>query len=300
MDKRFKTTAERTPKNQPLIHEKHSPGALYIVATPIGNLEDITFRAARILAEVDFIAAEDTRHSRHLLDHLHLSKPMIALHEHNEEKHGEQLLSYIQQGKSVALITDAGTPLVSDPGYFLVRKAHELALRVVPIPGCCSIIAALSVAGLATDRFLFEGFLPAKSGPRLERLRQFTTETRTLIFLESPHRILDSLQDLASLFEPTRQLVIARELTKKFEEILRGSIQELQLHFSQDPPLGEMVLLLAGTTQTVSAEPTDHLLKTLLEELPLKQAVQLAVRISGERKNTLYEKALKYNLRTRV
>lgn len=269
-------------------------GTLYIVATPIGNLGDMTSRAVEILRTVDCIAAEDTRHSASLLQHYSINKPMLALHEHNERERTEQLCQRLLNGESIALISDAGTPLICDPGYVLVRGVRQLNIKVVPVPGPCAAITALCAAGLPTDRFIFEGFLPAKSKQRTERLSVLLPETRTLIFYEAPHRILDCLQDMQQIWGPDRELVIARELTKMFETIRAGTCAELIAWVSHDSnqERGELVIIAAGNPVAEEVIPAEHILKMLLEELPLKTAVELAAKISGHKKNELYKKAL--------
>lgn len=271
--------------------------ALYIVATPIGNLGDLSPRAIDVLQQVAVIAAEDTRHSQVLLKHFGIATPCMALHEHNEEQASAKLIARLQRGDSVALISDAGTPLISDPGYRLVRAAQQAACRVIAVPGPSALIAALSVSGLPSDRFIFEGFLPARSAARHKRLQQLHSETRTLIFYESPHRILDTLADMAACLGGERPAVLARELTKRFETILAddlgGLIQRLQADPQQQK--GEMVILLQGAAeqpQTDDAELT-RLLSILLTELPVKQAVSLAVQISERKKNEVYALAVK-------
>lgn len=269
---------------------------LYIVATPIGNLQDITLRAIEVLKTVDCIAAEDTRHSLPLLRHFGISTPVLALHEHNERERAAQLLQRLQSGESIALISDAGTPLINDPGYFLVREARALGIRVVPIPGACAVIAALCASGLPTDRFTYEGFLPAKSKARLDKLKLLQAETRTMVFYESPHRILELLQAMLEVFGAARQVVIARELTKTFETIRLGPLAELCEWVESDAnqQRGEIVVLVAGAPESVQSESfsAQHVLSVLLEDLPTKQAVDLAVKITGEKKNALYELAL--------
>jgi len=272
-------------------------GALYIVATPIGHLEDITLRARQILSAVDRIAAEDTRHSLHLLKHLGIEKPVVSLHEHNEKEKALKLLEPLQQGASLALISDAGTPLISDPGYHLVRLAHEQDIKVVPIPGACALIVALCASGLATDKFVFEGFLSAKPTSRHKQLENLIKETRTLIFFEAPHRVLATLETMRVIFGDQRQATLARELTKTFETIRHATLRELWEWVSNHPmqQRGEFVILLAGASKpvqdTLSAE-TQRILKRLLAELPLKQATRLAADITGIPKGLLYEEAL--------
>jgi 16S rRNA (cytidine1402-2'-O)-methyltransferase len=273
-------------------------GTLYVVATPIGNLRDMSSRAIEILKSVNCIAAEDTRHSAPLLQHFAISTPVISLHEHNERERSAKLLEQLQRGESIALISDAGTPLISDPGYFLVNEVRRLGMKVVPIPGACAVIAALSVSGLPTDRFSFEGFLPAKSKHRLDKLQALQQEERTMVFYEAPHRILECLQDMQKIFGAERQAVIARELTKLYETIYGATLAELIEWVSNDAnqQRGEIVLMIEGVQTKVEREEAisvDVLLKILLDELPLKQAVELAAKISGKRKNELYQQALK-------
>jgi len=272
-------------------------GSLYVVATPIGNLQDMSPRAIDTLKSVDYIAAEDTRHSAVLLQHFLIQTPMIALHEHNERERAVKLLDYLKEGKSIALISDAGTPLINDPGFFLVREARKMGIRIVPIPGPSALIAALSVSGLPTDTFCYEGFLPAKSKSRLQQLQLLQYEKRTMIFYEAPHRVLESLQDMLQIWGPEREVVIARELTKMYETVYSTTLAELIEWVKKDEnqQRGEIVLMVKGAEITPTEEsgiPTDHLLKILLAELPLKQAVELAAKISNKRKNDLYQRAL--------
>ncbi|ABA21609.1 Protein of unknown function UPF0011 [Trichormus variabilis ATCC 29413] len=240
------------------------PGALYIVGTPIGNLEDITFRAVRILQNVDLIAAEDTRHTGKLLQHLQVKTPQVSYHEHNRSSRIPELLEHLHSGKAIALVSDAGMPGISDPGYELVKACVEVAIPVVPIPGASAAITALSAAGLPTDKFVFEGFLPAKGQQRREHLEALQTESRTLIFYESPHRLRETLQDLAEVWGSDRQIVLARELTKLYEEFWRGSIEEAIAHYQQKEPQGEYTLLVAGNPPS----------QTLLTEEQLKAELQ--------------------------
>jgi len=223
------------------------PGTLYLVSTPIGNLEDITFRALRMLQEADLIAAEDTRRTRRLLDHYDISRPLISYHDHNKQHRSIRLLEALQEGKSVALVTDAGTPGISDPAFFLVRMAIGHDVPVVPIPGPTSPIAALIVSGLPPDRFVFEGFLPVKAGKRRARLRELAGEDRTIVLFESPHRLIRTLHEIQDSLGD-RQAAVARELTKKFEEISRGPVSQLIATYSERKPKGEMVIVLAGRT----------------------------------------------------
>jgi len=272
-------------------------GTLYVVATPIGNLEDMTPRAIRILSEVDLIAAEDTRHSGKLLKHFGIEAKTEALHEHNERSQVPRLIDILQAGKSIAFITDAGTPLVSDPGFHLVRSARQAGLTVIPVPGACAAIAALSAAGLPSDRFVFEGFPPAKSAARRAVFEKLREEARTLIFYESPHRILESLKEMTEIFGPGREAVLARELTKQFETVRSGTLTELSEWVNRDPhqQLGEFVILIHGVPRAEREavdEDAERVLRILLEELPVSQAAALAAKITGLKKNRLYEYAL--------
>lgn len=221
---------------------------LYIVATPIGNLEDITLRALRILTHVEMIAAEDTRHTRKLLTHHGISRPLMSYHDHNKVHQAARILALLQEGQSVALVTDAGTPGIADPAYYLLQVLLPHAIPIVPIPGPTAAIAALSVAGLPTDRFVFEGFLPVKSGRRRQRLEALRDEPRTIVLYESPHRLLKLLQELVEHLGEERRLVIARELTKRFEEVLRGTTASLLQTFQGRSIRGEFTLIIAGRT----------------------------------------------------
>lgn len=268
-----------------------------MVATPIGNLQDITLRALEILKSVDTIAAEDTRHSATLLGHFGIQAKLTALHEHNERSAGEKLVAQLQAGKSVALISDAGTPAISDPGAILVNMALAAGIKVVPIPGANAAIAALSAAGLLMPRFLFIGFLPAKSAHRRQVLESLADVPVTLVFYEAPHRVLESVADLATVLGGERQVTLARELTKTFESIHQCPLGEATAWLQADPnrQRGEFVLLVEGAPasddQAISPE-AQRTLELLLAELPLKQAVKLATDITGIKKNTLYELAL--------
>lgn len=274
-------------------------GVLYIVATPIGHLDDFSPRAQRILQQVDLIAAEDTRHSSRLLSHFGITTPMVSYHEHNESQRTEQLLAKLQQGQSIALISDAGTPLISDPGFVVVRNARKAGFQVSPIPGPSAIMSALSVAGLPTDRFWFEGFLPAKTSQRKQRINELAQLQATWVVYESTHRIIDCLEDMQQVLQNETQVVIARELTKRFETVLSGSASEL-LERLQDEPIqqkGEFVVLVEGKVESAHTEneiPADvlHILQTLQTELPVKQAASLTAKISGLKKNLLYKVAL--------
>jgi 16S rRNA (cytidine1402-2'-O)-methyltransferase len=272
-------------------------GTLYVVATPIGNLEDMSPRARRTLSEADLIAAEDTRHSGRLLRHFGIGTKTEAIHEHNERSQVPRLVEILKGGKSIAFITDAGTPLVSDPGFHLVRAARQAGIRVVPVPGACAAIAALSAAGLPSDRFVFEGFPPAKSAARRAVFEKLREESRTLIFYESPHRILESMKDMSEVFGPGREAVLARELTKQFETVRAGGLEELREWAGRDADqqLGEFVILIHGVPRSereVVDEEAGRVLKILLDELPVSQAAALAARITGLKKNKLYEYAL--------
>lgn len=267
-----------------------------MVATPIGNLDDITARAKSVLRAVDLIAAEDTRHSRKLLAQFGIGTEMVAYHDHNEREQTERLLERLQSGVDVALISDAGTPLISDPGYRLVSAAHAAGIRVVPVPGANAAITALSAAGMPSDRFIFEGFLPARSGQRQQRLRTLAVETRTLLFYESCHRIVVCLQDMVAILGPDRPATVARELTKYFETIRSGTLAELAQWVSSEAEQqkGELVLVVAGAADSAAqAEPDDTALRILLEYLPTKTAAEVAARLAGGKKNAWYQKALK-------
>ncbi len=273
-------------------------GTLYVVATPIGNLDDISARALQVLAEVALIAAEDTRHSLRLLQHFGITTPLAACHEHNERDQGGRFLARLQAGDDVALISDAGTPLISDPGFHLVRAVRTAGIRVVPVPGACALIAALSAAGLPSDRFSFEGFLPAKAVGRRSRLEQVREDGRTLIYYEAPHRLLESLADMREVFGADRLAVLGRELTKTFETLKGLPLGELCDWVAADTnqQRGECVILIAGwqaseSEDGVSAEAL-RILDLLLAELPLKRAAALAAEITGVRKNLLYQAVL--------
>jgi 16S rRNA (cytidine1402-2'-O)-methyltransferase len=272
-------------------------GILYVVATPIGNLGDMVPRAVETLQTVALIAAEDTRHSSRLLSHFDIKTPCIAYHDHSDEQRTTQLINRLLAGESIALISDAGTPLVSDPGYRLVRSARQAGVQVVPIPGACAMIAALSAAGLPSDRFAFEGFLPAKQVARCTQLESVASDSRTLIFYEAPHRILETLQDMAQVFGPEREVVMARELTKTFETIKGDKVGELAQWVAGDSnqQRGEIVLLVHGApkpeNEAMTAEQM-RVMRVLLEELPVKQAAALGAKLTGLKKNFLYDWAL--------
>ncbi len=271
-------------------------GMLYIVATPIGNLGDMTPRAVETLAQVDLIAAEDTRHSGRLLQHFAIDTPCVAYHEHNERQFSAKLVTRMLGGERIALISDAGTPLVSDPGYHLVRSTREAGVQVIPIPGACALVSALATSGLPSDRFVFEGFLPAKQGARCQRLQQLERETRTLIFYESPHRIVDAINDMEKVFGGQRQAVIGRELSKRFETIHGDTLAGLVVWLAadSDQQRGEFVVVVRGA-EVVSSDfdvEAERVLRLLMAELPLKQAAALAAKITGVKKNRLYKEGL--------
>lgn len=269
---------------------------LYIVATPIGNLEDLSPRAKRVLQDVDCIAAEDTRHTRQLLQHFNISQQVIAYHAFNEHAKTDSILAKLRAGESVALVSDAGTPLVSDPGYLLVVAAREAGVQVETVPGPCALVAALSVAGLPSQQFYFAGFLPAKASGRDKGLKALVAQACTLVFYESPHRILESLAGMEKVLGD-RPAVIARELTKQFETVLSGALSELQQQLKADPnqQRGEFVVMVAGAPETdEAAAEGERVLDILLaEQLPVKQAASLAAKITGASKNALYAKAIK-------
>jgi 16S rRNA (cytidine1402-2'-O)-methyltransferase len=272
-------------------------GILYVIATPIGNLKDITLRALDILREVDLIAAEDTRHSKRLLQEYNIEKNMISLHEHNEREQIAHLLQLLQSGRKIALISDAGTPLISDPGFPLIRAVREAGLKIMPVPGACAAIAALSVAGLPADHFIFEGFLPAKTMARCHRLQTLQYEHRTIIFYESVHRIVECLQDMLTTFGATRRIVLARELTKTYETFIDGNIEQVlhQVMHDSHQQKGEFVLVVEGyhvPADDALTPEAKRIIKLLLDDLPVKQAVQLAAKITECRKNFLYDYAL--------
>ena len=272
---------------------QHAPGKLWIVATPIGNLDDLSARAQAILRQVDLVAAEDTRHSAALLQHYAISTRRVALHEHNEREASADLVQKMRDGAQIALISDAGTPLVSDPGFRLVRAAREAGIVVSPVPGACAAIAALSVAGLPSDRFVFEGFLPAKPAARRAHLQALSGETRTLIFYESSHRIVEALDDLAAVFGGDRHAVVARELTKLFETVLDGALADLTARIKADAnqQRGEFVVLVAGAGDEADAARLAEgrrVFELLRKDLPPGRAAKLAAEITGAARNALY------------
>lgn len=273
-------------------------GTLYIVATPIGNVADFSERALNVLREVAVIAVEDTRHSGRLLTACGISTPMLSCHEYNEIERADTLLARVINGEDVALISDAGTPLVSDPGYQLVKRAHSRGVHVVPVPGPSAVITALCSAGLPTDRFVFEGFLPAKSSARIARLQELKDETRTLVFYEAPHRIVESLVDMVACMGADRPVTLARELTKTFETIIPATLATLldTVRGDENQQKGELVLVLGGVEKSAAEldERDEKTLRVLLEDLPLKQAAALAAKITGQKKNFLYDTALSW------
>lgn len=274
-------------------------GILYLVATPIGNLADFSFRAVAVLQAVDFIACEDTRHSRALLERYGIGKPLAALHEHNEDAASARLVERLAQGESMALISDAGTPLINDPGFPLVRLALARGLQVVPVPGACALVAALSASGLPADRFAFEGFPPRTAPARRALLESLADDPRTLVFYESSHRVAEFVKDIARVFPGERRLVIARELTKLHETLLRCEVAQAQDLIESDPYMqkGEFVVLLQGAPaarggEALTAEQ-ERVLKLLLEECSVKTAAALAAKITGARKELAYQAALR-------
>lgn len=274
-------------------------GTLYVVATPIGNLSDITLRAIETLKNVEVIAAEDTRHTAGLLSHLGISKKMLAVHEHNEQQSAEKLLALLQAGDDVALVTDAGTPGISDPGAIVVDVVREAGVKVAPVPGASAVIAALSASGITENGFYFHGFLPASGAARRKTLEGLKPQTVTIVLYEAPHRIKESVKDLAAILGGDRRITFAREVTKTFETFHRCLLSDALnwLEADSNQQRGEFVLLIERAPtieQTGLSESTEKVLKLLLTDLPLKQAVKLAVGITGEKKNTLYEWALTY------
>ena len=274
-------------------------GTLYIVATPIGNLGDITQRALDTFAQVDLIAAEDTRHSGLLLSHYGIKKPFFALHDHNEQQKAAVLVEKLQQGLNIALISDAGTPLISDPGFHLVRHCRQAGIKVVPLPGACAAITALCASGIASDRFCFEGFLPAKTKSRCDKLAEVADEPRTLIFYESTHRILDTLEDMQKMLGADRYVVMAREMTKTWETIHGDTLENLIAWLNEESNRikGEIVLVVEGkqeqTDEAFSAQAV-KLLGLLCQELPLKKAAAIVAETFGYKKNALYQYGLEH------
>ena len=276
----------------------HHVPILYVVATPIGNLQDISLRALEVLKTVDVIAAEDTRHTSHLLSHFAIQKKLIAVHEHNEQKSAQILLERLQAGESIALVTDAGTPGISDPGAIVVDVLREAGVNVVPVPGASAVIAALSASGITSNGFMFYGFLPASGSQRRKALEGLKAYLSTLVFYEAPHRIIECVEDLATVLGGERRITIARELTKTFETFHRCLLQDAKMWLESDPnqQRGEFVLLVEAAAiveQADISEDAERILRLLLADLPLKQAVKLATEITGVKKNILYEFALK-------
>lgn len=268
-------------------------GQLHIVATPIGNLSDISQHALDILSKVDLIVAEDTRHSKRLLDHYNIQANMTSLHNFNESKKSDFLIGKLKEGLNLALISDAGTPLISDPGYHLVKDARNADIPVIPIPGSCALIAALCASGLATDRFCFEGFLPAKSGTRINTLKKISTESRTLCFYEAPHRLLKSLIDMRETLGMTRNVVVAKELTKTYERFFTGTLGSVIAELGHMPDVirGEFVIILEGAPEiTTENEALIPLMQLLIsEKLPTKQAASIASKWLGCKKKEAYQ-----------
>lgn len=274
-----------------------TPGTLFVVATPIGNLADLSPRAREVLAAVALIAAEDTRHTGQLLHSFGIATPLTSLHEHNEAARSAELIERMARGESLAVVSDAGTPLISDPGFNLVAMARERGIRVIAVPGPCAAIAAVSIAGLPTDRFAFEGFLPAKAGARRAQLEALVSEPRTMIFYEAPHRLREVLEDMRSVFGADRRASISRELTKRFETTYDGSLTELSAMAAKDENMsrGEIVIVVAGSAaqRTAHAMDGEQLLRALLNELSPAQAAKIAARLTGGKRSDLYEAALR-------
>jgi 16S rRNA (cytidine1402-2'-O)-methyltransferase len=277
--------------------EQKSAGKVFVVATPIGNLSDLSPRAREVLASVSLIAAEDTRHTRQLLQSFGIDTALTSLHEHNEGHKSSALVERVVRGESLALVSDAGTPLISDPGFDLIAAARAQGVEVVAIPGPCAAIAAISVAGLPTDRFTFEGFLPARSAARRAQLETLAAEARTLVFYEAPHRVRETLEDMARIFGADRRASVSRELTKRFETTYAGSLGELLEIAQRDENMsrGEIVIVVAGATPVRQESVTldaQQLLRALLQELPAAQAAKVASKISGVKRSELYELAV--------
>ncbi|MGK2944336.1 MAG: 16S rRNA (cytidine(1402)-2'-O)-methyltransferase [Desulfuromonadales bacterium] len=272
---------------------RNAAGTLYVVATPIGNLEDITYRAVRILSEVDLVAAEDTRHSRKLFARFDIRKPLVSYHNHNEQERQKELVQRLQAGEDIALISDAGTPCIADPGYRLIAACHAAGITVVPIPGPSALITALSAAGVSTERFVFEGYLPQRAKARADLLRQLNGEQRTLVFYEAPHRLAATLADLADIMGVERPLVVARELTKLYEEFFHGTVAEALLRFTQEPARGELVLIIPPSSQGPQMNVRDALRKLLNEsDLSRREAVKLIAREYGVPGSDVYRESL--------
>ena len=272
-------------------------GELYLVATPIGDMTDIAPRALDILNIVDIVAVEDKRRSSRLFSHFGIKTPMISYHDHSEEKQVKKIIDELLCGKSVALISDAGTPLISDPGFKLVNAAKDKSIKVSPIPGPCALIAAISASGLPSNRFIFEGFLPAKSIARITKIQNISADSRTIIFYEAPHRILETLIDMIKVIGPSRKIVLARELTKTYETFISGTLKGVLEVIEKDlnQQKGEIVIVLAGADSSekkIETQDSKRILSVLLEDLPLKQAVSLGSKITGVQKNIFYKLAL--------
>ena len=272
-------------------------GELYLVATPIGDMTDIAPRALGILSTVDIVAVEDKRRSSRLFSHFGIKTPMISYHDHSEKKQVKKIIDELLCGKSVALISDAGTPLIADPGYKLVNAAKDKSIKVSPVPGPCALIAAISASGLPSDRFIFEGFLPSKSIPRITKIQNISADSRTIIFYEAPHRILETLIDMIKVIGPSRKIVLARELTKTYETFISGTLESVLQVIEKDlnQQKGEIVIVLAGADSSekkIETQDSKQILSVLLEELPLKQAVSLGSKITGIQKNIFYKLAL--------
>jgi 16S rRNA (cytidine1402-2'-O)-methyltransferase len=278
-------------------------GRLYVVATPIGNLGDLSPRACAVLSDCALVAAEDTRHTGVLLKHFGIHTPQLSLHDHNEQHRASDIIERLRQGDSVALVSDAGTPAISDPGFELVRAVAAAGFEIISIPGPCAAIAALSIGALPTDRFCFEGFLPARGAARRKRLQSLATEGRTVVLYEAPHRVRETLEDCAAVFGSDRHGAVAREITKLHETTYRGSLGELLARAGADADFGrgEIVVLIAGAPRQLADDDSgadghggalDRALKILLAELPLKQAARLAAQITEARDNEAYKRAL--------
>jgi 16S rRNA (cytidine1402-2'-O)-methyltransferase len=273
------------------------PGRLYVVATPIGNMGDLTPRAQKVLASVNLIAAEDTRHTSQLLQAAAIRTPLVSMHEHNEARRSAELIGRLLAGESVAVVSDAGTPLISDPGFDVVAAARAHAIEVIAIPGPCAAVAALSIAGLASDRFVFEGFLPAKNAAREAALQALAQEVRTIIFYEAPHRLLETLTEMQRQFGGERLAAVGRELTKRYESSYFGTLSELCVRADSDPDMsrGEIVIVVAGfagAPQESAALNADQVLRALLEDLPPSQAAKIAARLLNTKRSMLYDRAM--------
>lgn len=273
--------------------KNRATGTLYVVATPIGNLEDITYRAVRILGEVDLVAAEDTRHSRKLFARYGINKPLVSYHDHNEKQRLGGLLERLLAGENIALISDAGTPCIADPGYHLSAACAAAGIAVVPIPGPSAVITALSAAGVSTERFAFEGYLPSRAKARADLLLQLRDEPRTLVFYEAPHRLAATLADMVEILGDDRALVVGRELTKLHEELFRGTTAEAQARFQAEPARGELVLIVPPGGRGPQVGARDALRQLLAEGLPRREAVKLIAREYGLSSSDVYRESLK-------